>query len=36
MNYSDNDSTGYIIECDIEYPIELHDSNNSYPLCPVK
>lgn len=27
---------GYVIECDIEYPPELHVSHNDYPLCPEK
>ena len=25
---------GYILEMDIEYPIELHDSHNAFPLAP--
>jgi hypothetical protein len=30
-----NDSeTGYFVECDLEYPIELHDTHNDYPLAP--
>ena len=36
MNYNDSDEQGYILECDIEYPKELHDSHNSYPLLPNK
>ena len=27
---------GYIIECDLEYPKELHDLHNNYPLAPEK
>ncbi len=26
--------TGYIIECDLEYPESLHESQNSFPLAP--
>ena len=25
---------GYIVECDIEYPSNLHDHHNEYPYCP--
>ncbi len=28
--------TGYIIECDIDYPEELHELHNDYPLAPEK
>ena len=27
---------GYFIECDIEYPEELHDKHNDYPLAPER
>ena len=27
---------GYFIECDLEYPEELHDLHNDYPLAPEK
>ena len=24
---------GYLLECDLEYPPELHDAHNDYPLA---
>ena len=30
----DDSETGYIVECDLEYPTELHDEHNDYPLAP--
>jgi len=34
INSSDKSNYGYIIECDLNYPIELHDKHNDYPLAP--
>jgi hypothetical protein len=34
LNMGDNQKTGYIIECDLGYPKELHESHNSFPLAP--
>ena len=36
MNIKSNRSTGYILEVDLEYPQELHDIHNDYPLAPEK
>ena len=33
---SENNSTGYILEVDLEYPEELHLLHNDYPLAPEK
>ncbi|XP_039299204.1 uncharacterized protein LOC120355030 [Nilaparvata lugens] len=34
-NLDSNSETGYIIECDLKYPQELHDKHASFPLAPL-
>ena len=36
MNIKNNSSTGYVPEVDLEYPQELPDIHNDYPLVPEK
>lgn len=34
LNLKDEADKGYTFEVDLEYPVELHDLHNNYPLCP--
>ena len=34
MSISDKSSTGYILDVDLEYPDELHELHNDFPLAP--
>ena len=34
--YTDDSKKGLILEVDLEYPKELHDLHNDYPLAPAK
>ena len=34
LNVPEDSKLGYIIEVDLEYPKELHDKHNLYPLAP--
>jgi len=36
LNINDNDTISYIFIVDLEYPEEIHDYHNSYPLAPEK
>ena len=36
MRIKNNSSTGYVIEVYLEYPQEVHDIHNDYPLAPEK
>ena len=33
---SEDQDVGYYIECDLEYPQEIHDDHNDYPLAPER
>jgi len=34
QDIADDSKTGYVLECDLEYPDDLHESHNDYPLAP--
>ncbi len=33
---TDNQEEGYILEVDLEYPVNLHENHGSFPLAPEK
>ena len=34
MSLDPRGNTGYFVDCDLEYPVELHYQHNDLPLCP--
>ena len=36
LNADENSENGFIVEVDLEYPEELHDLHNDYPLAPER
>ena len=36
MSINEKSDVGYILEVDLEYPDELHELHNDYPLAPEK
>ena len=36
MSVIEKSDTGYLLEVDLEYPDELHELHNDYPLAPEK
>ena len=36
MSISEKSPTGYFLKVDLEYPNQLHELNNDYPLAPEK
>ena len=34
LKTGDNSKVGYIVECDLEFPIEIHDKLKEFPPCP--
>ena len=36
MSISDKSTIGYFLEVDLEYPDDLHETDNDYPLAPEK
>ena len=36
MSINDKSSVGYFLEVDLEYPDELHELHNDFPLAPAK
>ena len=35
LNIQSDNNIGYLFNVDLEYPQELHDKNNDYPLCAI-
>ena len=35
LNQRDEQDEGYIFQCDLEYPRELHDKHDNFPLAPI-
>ncbi len=36
LELTENDYIGYFIECDLDYPNEIHDAHQEYPLAPER
>jgi hypothetical protein len=36
LTQTEDQDTGYIVECDLDYPDNLHDSHSDYPLAPER
>ena len=36
MNTPDDNEFGYFIECDLEYPAEIKEKTENFPLCPYQ
>ena len=36
MHIADDASTGYVFDVDLDYPVELHDLHDDYPLAPER
>ena len=36
MNTPDDNEYGYFIECDLEYPAEIKEKTENFPLCPYQ
>ena len=36
MNTPDDCAYGYFIECDLEYPAEIKEKTENFPLCPYQ
>ena len=36
LHQTDEQTTGYFVECDLVYPPEIHDEHNDYPMAPER